>query len=83
MVIKDETVEVAPQQSEKPKQAVEQPASTFAGPSRVMSIDFFRGFTMFFLIGESTGIYNLLVDPRLNGSVISAIATQFLSLIHI
>ena len=45
--------------------------------SRLMSLDFFRGFTMFLLIAESTRIYDLLVAPELNGTVISAIGTQF------
>ena len=29
---------------------------------RLMSLDFFRGFTMFLLIAESTDIYDLLVS---------------------
>jgi predicted acyltransferase len=45
--------------------------------SRLMSLDFFRGFTMFLLIAESTRIYDLLVAPELNGTVIRAIGTQF------
>ena len=48
------------------------------GPeSRLMSLDFFRGFTMFLLIGESTDIYELLVAPELNGTLVSTIGTQF------
>ena len=48
------------------------------GPqSRLMSLDFFRGFTMFLLIGESTHIYDLLVAPALNGTLISTIGLQF------
>jgi hypothetical protein len=42
-----------------------------------MSLDFFRGFTMFLLIAESTDIYDFLVAPELNGTLISAIGTQF------
>jgi predicted acyltransferase len=45
--------------------------------SRLMSLDFFRGLTMFLLIAESTRIYDLLVAPELNGTLISAIGTQF------
>src|SRR5437016_13667240 len=45
--------------------------------SRLMSLDFFRGFTMFLLIAESTRIYDLLVAPELKGTLISAIGTQF------
>jgi predicted acyltransferase len=44
---------------------------------RLMSLDFFRGFTMFLLIAESTDIYDLLVSPELNGTLISAIGLQF------
>jgi predicted acyltransferase len=48
-----------------------------APQSRLMSLDFFRGFTMFLLIAESTRIYYLLVAPELDGTLISAIGTQF------
>ena len=46
------------------------------GPeTRLMSLDFFRGFTMFLLIAESTDIYDLLVAPELNGTLVSTIGT--------
>jgi predicted acyltransferase len=45
--------------------------------SRLMSLDFFRGFTMFLLIAESTRIYDLLIAPEFNGTIISTIGTQF------
>src|SRR5207302_6959114 len=44
---------------------------------RFVSLDFFRGLTMFFLIAESTSIYDHLVDPALGGTVLSTIGTQF------
>ncbi len=44
---------------------------------RLLSLDLFRGMTMFFLIGESTRIYEHLVDPALKGSILYAIGTQF------
>jgi predicted acyltransferase len=44
---------------------------------RLFSLDFFRGFTMFLLIGESTLIYTRLVDPSLQGTILHAIGTQF------
>jgi predicted acyltransferase len=50
---------------------------TLGPQSRLVSLDFFRGFTMFLLIGESTHIYDLLVAPELNGTLISVIGTQF------
>jgi len=43
---------------------------------RLMSLDFFRGFTMFLLIGESTLLYEHLRDPRLAGTILQAIGTQ-------
>src|SRR5262245_36300753 len=45
--------------------------------ARFASLDFFRGLTMFFLIAESTRIYEHLVDPALQGSFIHALGTQF------
>ncbi len=44
---------------------------------RLFSLDFFRGLTMFLLIGESTHIYSHLVDPSLKGSFLFALGTQF------
>ncbi len=44
---------------------------------RLMSLDFFRGLTMFLLIGEATHFYGLLVAPSLQGSFIHAIGLQF------
>lgn len=43
---------------------------------RLLSLDFFRGFTMFLLIGEATGLYHYMVDPSLKGSVIWFIGNQ-------
>ncbi len=43
---------------------------------RLFSLDFFRGFTMFMLIGESTLLYEHLRDPRLAGTILGAIGTQ-------
>jgi predicted acyltransferase len=45
--------------------------------ARLMSLDFFRGLTMFLLIGEATHIYSLLVAPSLQGTIIGAIGQQF------
>jgi len=44
---------------------------------RLMSLDFFRGLTMFLLIGEATHIYDLLIDPALRGTIIGTIGLQF------
>ncbi len=45
--------------------------------NRLWSIDFFRGVVMFLLIGEATGLYELLVLPALNGSFVHSIGLQF------
>jgi len=37
-----------------------------AAEVRLTSLDFFRGLTMFMLIGEATGLYELLREPALN-----------------
>lgn len=44
---------------------------------RLLSLDFFRGLTMFLLIGEGTHIYNLLVDPAFEGSFVASFGTMF------
>jgi predicted acyltransferase len=44
---------------------------------RVLSIDFFRGLTMFLLIGEFSGLFECMTDPGLTGTVISVIGEQF------
>ena len=43
---------------------------------RLVSLDFFRGLTMFMLVGESTGLYEMLRSPALNGTWLSAIGWQ-------
>jgi predicted acyltransferase len=62
--------------------ATENPAASVvsaAPPSvkeRLLALDFFRGLTMFLLIGESTLLYEHLRDPRLAGTVLGFIGTQ-------
>ena len=54
-------------------------ASSIAPPSlkeRFLSLDFFRGLTMFLLIGESTLLYEHLRDPRLAGTILGFVGTQ-------
>ena len=43
---------------------------------RMFSIDFFRGFTMFMLIGEFSGFFGTLVNPSFDGTIISFIGRQ-------
>lgn len=45
--------------------------------SRLLSLDFFRGFTMFLLIAEFTGLFQYLTAPGLKGTLIHTIGTQF------
>ena len=44
---------------------------------RLVSLDFFRGLTMFLLIAESTEIYSHLVNPGLEGTALHWLGTQF------
>ncbi len=43
---------------------------------RLLSLDFFRGFTMLLLIGEFTGLFSNLTSPALDGSFIYQIGIQ-------
>ena len=43
---------------------------------RLLSLDFFRGFTMFLLIAEFTHLFSLMVNPEFEGTVIHFIGTQ-------
>jgi predicted acyltransferase len=47
------------------------------GHTRKLSVDFFRGFTMFMLIGEFSGFFSALVNPSFDGTIISVIGRQF------
>ncbi len=49
-------------------------AASAPGAGRVLSVDFFRGLTMFLLIGESTLLYEHLRDERLAGAVLTSLA---------
>ncbi len=44
--------------------------------TRMLSIDFFRGFTMFMLIGEFSGFFGTLNNPFFDGTIVSAIGHQ-------
>ena len=44
---------------------------------RLLSLDFFRGFTMFLLIAEFTHLFTLLIDPKLKGTIIYTLGMQF------
>jgi predicted acyltransferase len=53
------------------------PRDTSNISDRLLSLDFFRGLTMFLLIGESTHIYARLVSPAAQGTLLQTIGTQF------
>lgn len=44
---------------------------------RLFSLDFFRGFTMFLLIADASGLYSLMISPQFEGSIIFSLGTQF------
>jgi predicted acyltransferase len=44
---------------------------------RLLSLDFFRGLTMFLLIAEFTHLFSHMVDPALEGTIIESIGRQF------
>jgi predicted acyltransferase len=59
--------------------ADQQPTAIAVAPSvkeRFLSLDFFRGLTMFLLIGESTLLYEHFRDPGLSATLLHAIGTQ-------
>jgi predicted acyltransferase len=49
---------------------------TLTPEKRLLSLDFFRGFTMFLLIGEFTMLFSNLKNPDLEGTFIYSFATQ-------
>ncbi|WP_234567295.1 acyltransferase family protein [Rhodohalobacter sp. 614A] len=44
---------------------------------RLLSLDFYRGFTMFLLIAEGAGLWIAISNSYFDGSIIGAISTQF------
>lgn len=44
---------------------------------RLLSLDFYRGLTMFLLIAEFSHLFSYLVSPQFEGTFIHAIGTQF------
>ncbi|MGB5437278.1 MAG: DUF5009 domain-containing protein [Maribacter sp.] len=45
--------------------------------NRLLSLDFFRGLTMFLLIAEFSHLFTYIVDSELEGSIVHAIGEQF------
>ena len=54
-----------------------QNASFPTAGKRLVSLDLFRGITMFLLVVEGTHLYQALLDHSNPGGVLHAIATQF------
>lgn len=46
-------------------------------PTRLVSLDVFRGITMFLLIGDSAGVFHAFSDATLDGSFLGAFVSQF------
>ena len=46
-------------------------------PGRLLSLDIYRGFAMLFLIAETTGLYDLMISPSLQGTLIHTVGKQF------
>jgi predicted acyltransferase len=44
---------------------------------RLLSLDFFRGLTMFLLIAEGPDLFKILVGPAFEGTIIASIGNQF------
>lgn len=51
--------------------------SNFQSQDRLISLDFFRGFTMFILIAEGTSLFHAMIDPSLKGTFLYFIGEQF------
>lgn len=45
--------------------------------NRLLSLDFYRGLTMFLLIAEFSNLFSLMVSPELKGTIVHAIGEQF------
>lgn len=45
--------------------------------ARLLSLDLFRGLTMFLLIAEGARLFHVMIDPAFDGSAIGFIGTQF------
>ncbi|GGK34186.1 membrane protein [Yeosuana aromativorans] len=50
---------------------------TIKTDNRLLSLDFFRGLTMFLLIAEFSSLFEFMISPELHGSIIHTIGEQF------
>lgn len=60
-----------------PKQANTLSSILESKSDRLLSLDFFRGITMFLLIAEFTHVFSYLSDPALDGTILSLAGQQF------
>ena len=51
-------------------------SKTNVSAERLLSLDFFRGFTMFLLIAEFTNLFSYLISPELEGTLLYALGNQ-------
>jgi len=63
--------------SKKGKKMTDNSDRMLTPEGRLLSLDFFRGFTMFLLIAEWTHLFSIMVDPAFEGTIIHFIGTQF------
>ncbi len=68
------SVDLGPAAAARP--AARAKAHAVSVAERLVSLDFFRGMTMFFLIGESTLLYEHLRNPALRSGLLNAIGLQ-------
>ena len=52
-------------------------SSRLTPSGRLVSLDVFRGLTMFFLVAEGAQVYRAFMDPALSNTIWSSIAIQF------
>ncbi|QIA06847.1 acyltransferase family protein [Draconibacterium halophilum] len=52
-------------------------SSKLFSEDRLLSLDFFRGITMFLLVAESTHLWSVLVQPPIEGTIVESFFRQF------
>ena len=52
-------------------------SSKLVSEDRLLSLDFFRGITMFLLVAEGTHLWSVLVQPPIEGTIFEGFFIQF------
>jgi predicted acyltransferase len=52
-------------------------SSKLFSEDRLLSLDFFRGITMFLLVAEGTHLWSVLIQPPVNGTIFESFFLQF------